>query len=298
MPLLERDGRHVRLTPAAHGLVVRAERVLAELDAAEAELEAAHGAVRGAVVIGAFPSAGARLVVPAIHDSPRPPGARVRGARARARGRHLALLRSGRAGRARLRVLRRRRAGRRRRARAARPAQRAAAARSRPRPTRALDGAEQRALGRRARRDAVRRRGRAGLPRRRLRAADRAPRRRGVADHRALRGRPRRRACCPRSRASRSPASTTCRASPSRRAATRAFVRRGAAARPALAATLVSISQSPPMARREDLRNVAIIAHVDHGKTTLVDAMLWQSGAFREQPGRQRPRDGLDGPRA
>jgi len=67
MALLERDGRHVRLTPAARTLVARAERILAELDAAEAELAAAHGAVRGVVVIGAFPSAGARLVVPAVH---------------------------------------------------------------------------------------------------------------------------------------------------------------------------------------------------------------------------------------
>ena len=33
---------------------------------------------------------------------------------------------------------------------------------------------------------------------------------------------------------------------------------------------------------REDLRNIAIIAHVDHGKTTLVDEMLKQGGIFRE----------------
>ena len=36
------------------------------------------------------------------------------------------------------------------------------------------------------------------------------------------------------------------------------------------------------LATRDDVRNVAIVAHVDHGKTTLVDAMLWQSGAFGE----------------
>ncbi|WP_028067827.1 LysR family transcriptional regulator [Solirubrobacter soli] len=68
MALLERDGRNVRLTPAAHRLVARTDRVLAELDAAEAELAAEQGAVRGELVIGAFPSAGARLVAPAVGE--------------------------------------------------------------------------------------------------------------------------------------------------------------------------------------------------------------------------------------
>ena len=47
--------------------------------------------------------------------------------------------------------------------------------------------------------------------------------------------------------------------------------------------------------QRTELRNLAIIAHVDHGKTTLVDAMLWQSGVFREnEQVAERVMDSLD----
>src|SRR6187397_2797247 len=49
------------------------------------------------------------------------------------------------------------------------------------------------------------------------------------------------------------------------------------------------------MTTRQDLRNIAIVAHVDHGKTTLVDKMLWQTGAFRKgQDVAERVMDSMD----
>jgi DNA-binding transcriptional LysR family regulator len=76
--LLERQGRRVALTPAALLLVARTERVLAELEAAEAELAAGNGEVRGSVRLAAFPTAAATLVPRAMAIfAERHPGAEV-----------------------------------------------------------------------------------------------------------------------------------------------------------------------------------------------------------------------------
>lgn len=66
VPLLLRDGRRLVLTEAARVLVARAERILAEMERAEAELAALSTSVSGLVRIGAFPTAASTLVPSAI----------------------------------------------------------------------------------------------------------------------------------------------------------------------------------------------------------------------------------------
>ncbi|WP_062981858.1 LysR family transcriptional regulator [Nocardia anaemiae] len=75
VPLLERTGRRVTLTPAALTLVEHAETILAALEQATADLAAARAALTGTLRIGAFPTAVATILAPALvtlsHDHPR-----------------------------------------------------------------------------------------------------------------------------------------------------------------------------------------------------------------------------------
>ncbi|GAA3873006.1 LysR family transcriptional regulator [Saccharothrix violaceirubra] len=64
--LLERTGRRVTLTPAAHGLVVRTEAILAELERAAADLAVARTTLTGTLRIGAFPTAVRTILPPAL----------------------------------------------------------------------------------------------------------------------------------------------------------------------------------------------------------------------------------------
>ena len=86
--------------------------------------------------------------------------------------------------------------------------------------------------------------------------------------------------------------------------AARPSLRRGHALRHARARASGCVMRFAPLAFRgpcspaRNLRNIAIIAHVDHGKTTLVDEMLRQTGAFGEPRRADRPGHGLGRPRA
>jgi DNA-binding transcriptional LysR family regulator len=78
VPLLERDGRRLRLTEAAHVLVRHADALLTRMERAEAEMAAAAGAVAGTVRVSAFQTAAVSLVAPALARlADRHPGLRV-----------------------------------------------------------------------------------------------------------------------------------------------------------------------------------------------------------------------------
>ena len=89
---------------------------------------------------------------------------------------------------------------------------------------------------------------------------------------------------------------------PSERRASQGLTSSGWTRQPALPGSLSPhFCKESVMAHRHsapDLRNVAIVAHVDHGKTTLVDAMLRQTNSFGDARARRRARDGLERARA